>query len=140
MLEHRILPGWFYSKQEQFAAAVLNPQANFIYAVMKDMCDKEEIECPYEEETFQVDAYDMGEGIKMIKITMPEPEEVPACHCIYLFFTDNFEKAQYFTIEKEEPQPFLCSWDKEGSHVSYGSIGVEERQQVEKILELFQNS
>lgn len=139
MIEHRVLPGWFCSKKEQLIAILLQRQGNFIYSVMKDFCDKEEIECPYEESMFQVDAYDMGEGLKMIKLTMPEPEVVPACHCMYLLFTDDFEKAQYFTIEKEEPLPYLCSWDSEGSHASYGSIGVDEREQVERIVGLFQN-
>ena len=139
VFEHRILPQWFYEDKEQFVGLLLHDK-NVLFRVINNIFEKEEVSNPYTEDDFGVIASKVTEDVLMIKITFPAPEEEPLCYCSYLFFDHDFEKINYFCIEKGneygENYPFVCSWDEDG-HSNYGNCTFEEHNDFLRCADLY---
>lgn len=72
-----------------------------------------------------------------MKITYPEPEEVPLCYCSYIFFTPEFNHLAYFCVEKGEGHAFLCRWTQEESHEKFGEVAMDEQGQILQCLNIY---
>lgn len=139
MFEHKLLPHWFFEEKDQFVGMILHDK-NVLYKIISDIFQKENVENPYSQEQFDMEAAKVTEDVMMMKIIFPEPEDEPLCYCSYLFFDQAFEKTSFFCIEKGNNmgnmRPFICSWSPDGSHSNYGSCSVEDGQDYLKCADL----
>ncbi|MBE5943198.1 MAG: hypothetical protein E7264_11780 [Lachnospiraceae bacterium] len=133
MFEHRLLPGWFFDEGKQLVAMLLH-EKSILFELIDDIFTKEGVENPYKKEDFDVDAAKITDEVMMLKIIFPEPEDVPLCYCSYMFFNMDFDKIDYFCIERAEDNdstcPFVCSWTQEGSHINYGRCSSENNNDL----------
>lgn len=140
MFEHRMLPQGFFEEKARFIGMLLQDKG-VLYRIINDIFEKEEVQNPYEEEQFGIEAAKITEDVMMLKIIFPEPEEEPLCYCSYMFFDKDFEKIRYFCIEKGngvgQPQPFVCSWDKDGTHLNHGNCTFEEHGDFKKCADIY---
>lgn len=140
LFEHRLLPNWFFQDKDRFVGILLNDK-KILYGIIDDIFKKEEVENPYKEEDFSIEAGKITEDIIMVKIVFPEPEDEPLCYCSYLFFDINFEKTEYFCIERgnehSEEYPFVCGWTSDGSHCNFGNCTFEENGDFLRCLEIY---
>ena len=128
VFEHRLLPQLFFENNAQFVGMVLKDKA-VLFRIIDDIFQKEDVENPYTEEQFDIETAKIAEGVMMMKIILPEPEDEPLCYCCYLFFDNNFEKLSFFCIEKGneigQMYPFVCSWTSGGAHNNHGNCSFE---------------
>jgi len=128
VFEHRLLPQLFFENNAQFVGMVLKDKA-VLFRIIDDIFQKEDVENPYTEEQFDIETAKIAEGVMMMKIILPEPEDEPLCYCCYLFFDNNFEKLSFFCIEKGneigQMYPFVCSWTSDGAHNNHGNCSFE---------------
>lgn len=144
MFEHRVLPQWFFEGKDRFVGMILNDKT-VLFRIIDDMFRKEEIKNPYTEEQFKTETAKIAEETMMIKIMLPDPEDVPLCYCCYLFFDKDFEKPGFFSIEKgnnigsktSKTIPFVCSWTADGSHNNYGNCSLENSQDFIKCADIY---
>ena len=60
-----------------------------------------------------------------VSIWLPTPEYSPLCYRIHIFFSDDFTKLGYYTIEcGQGDYGFLCQWDSEGKHINHHQIKI----------------
>lgn len=137
--EHKLLPDWFFKDKSQFIGMLLHDKS-ILLGIIEEMFEKEELQNPYQEDEFKIDATKIEEDIFMLKIIFPEPEEEPLCYCAYLFFDNEFEKTSYFCIEKGNDAgnniPFVCSWTTDGCHHNYGGCTFENYGDFLKCAEI----
>ncbi|RKM56743.1 hypothetical protein D6856_14700 [Butyrivibrio sp. XB500-5] len=139
VFEHRVLPNWFYEDKEQFIGILINDKS-VLFRVINDIFEKEEVANPYSEDDFDVITAKVTEDVFMVKINFPEPEEEPLCYCSYLFFDKEFEKINYFCIEKgneaSDNYPYVCSWGESG-HSNYGNCTFDEHNDYLMCADLY---
>lgn len=102
LLEHRLLPHWFFEQKMQLIGLLLRDQ-EVLYRIIGDLFEKEGIENPYTADQFAVTVSKPDDKM-VVRISFPEPEEEPLCYCSYLFFDETFEKVSYFCIEKGDEE------------------------------------
>jgi len=140
--EHRLLPNWFYENKEQFIGMVLSDKG-ILFRVISDIFKKEGVENPYTEDDFKTEAAKIADGIMMLKIKFPEPEDEPLCYSAFMFFDEKFESMDYFCIEKGnvlgEMKPFVCSWGPDGSQNNHGNCTTEENDDFQRCADVFIN-
>lgn len=138
--EHKLLPQWFFEMKDKFAGMLLHEEA-ILYKLIDDMFKNEGQENPYTPEQFRIEAAKPAEGIMMLKLIFPEPEDEPLCYCSYLFFDNDFEKTGYFCIEKgydpDDDSPFVCAWTPEGAHVNYGICSFEGQGDFFRCVDIY---
>lgn len=136
--EHKLLPMWFFQKKEELIAILLDKNANMPFVVMNDICEKEGVKMTYEPTQYNSVMYVMTKEITMVMLNMPKPESEPLCHRIYLVFDKDYKKLGYFTVEEGNKfGNFMCGWDKDGSHINYGSCPSEQKQELIKIMDIY---
>lgn len=150
-LEHQLMPRWFLKDTEVFLAALLKPNANFLYTTIQKICEKEGVELPYKKEQYQLELFSISEEIEAICITLPEPEKSTLCKRVYLLFDRKQKKYKFFTIERGDifesrctlnfiEMNFLCGWDLQEEnlvHLNYAVCLNGQEEEVNKIKELF---
>lgn len=96
-----------------------------------------EIENPYTPEDVPISVIKLHDTLFVLKITYPEPEEVPLCYCSYIFFTPEFNHLAYFCVEKGEGRAFLCRWTQESNHENFGEVAMDEQGQILQCLNIY---
>lgn len=134
--EHKLIPSVFYQKQDVFIKAVLSNK-ELLYQILNDMFIENEIENPYTPEDVPISVIKLHDTLFVLKITYPEPEEVPLCYCSYIFFTPEFNHLAYFCVEKGEGYAFLCRWTQEESHEKFGEVAMDEQGQILQGLNIY---
>lgn len=134
--EHKLIPSVFYQKQDVFIKAVLSNK-ELLYQILNDMFIENEIENPYTPEDVPISVIKLHDTLFVLKITYPEPEEVPLCYCSYIFFTPEFNHLAYFCVEKGEGHAFLCRWTQEESHEKFGEVAMDEQGQILQCLNIY---
>ena len=118
--EHRMLPQQFYQSPETVISYL---ESNGIYSLWSGFTGENNFSVTYGEEEFSVRDIPQENGMKMLMITMPEPEETPLCCRIYLCYDPEKQAGAYFTVEYDnnfDDSYFLCAWTPEGTHMNYG--------------------
>lgn len=136
LFEHKLIPSVFYQKQDVFIKAVLSNK-ELLYQILNDMFIENEIENPYTPEDVPISVIKLHDTLFVLKITYPEPEEVPLCYCSYIFFTPEFNHLAYFCVEKGEGHAFLCRWTQEESHEKFGEVAMDEQGQILQGLNIY---
>ena len=134
--EHKLIPSVFYQKQDGFIKAVLSNK-ELLYQILNDMFFEIEIENPYTPEDVPISVIKLHDTLFVLKITYPEPEEVPLCYCSYIFFTPEFNHLAYFCVEKGEGRAFLCRWTQESNHENFGEVAMDEQGQILQCLNIY---
>lgn len=134
--EHKLIPSVFYQKQDVFIKAVLSNK-ELLYQILNDMFIENEIENPYTPEDVPISVIKLHDTLFVLKITYPEPEEVPLCYCSYIFFTPEFNHLAYFCVEKGEGRAFLCRWTQESNHENFGEVAMDEQGQILQCLNIY---
>ena len=143
MFQHRALPHFFYTQKEAFVKlAVLCDGGELIFQLHRGLFEQEETPCPYTAEQYDAQTLTVGEGVRALKLTFPEPENTPLCYYSLLFYNDDFTHLLYFTVEKSlalfgDDRPVLCAWTPDGTHCNYGSCDVENGEDLKKCAEIF---
>ena len=139
IFEHQLLPTWFYVDKMAFVEMLIQSEG-VIYRIISGIFDKEYVENPYKEDQFTVNGARLPDGLYMIRIGFPPPEEVPLCYCSYLFFDEAFEKTGFYCIEKgcvkDDGSAFICSWASDGSHINHGRCLLERKNVFIRCVEL----
>lgn len=140
LVEHRLLPDFFYEKKGAFIGMLLHDKEN-LYQIADSVFKQEGVENPYSSEQFVVESGKVDEKTLMVKLTYPEPEEAPLCYCSYLFFDSQFQHMGFFTLEKSyglpDGQVMLCTWTPD-SHANYGQYSYEDNAAFLRSLEIYQ--
>ena len=143
MLEHRLLPQWFFEDKDKFVSLLLKNKG-ILFDVIDEIFQKETVDNPYSADQFGVEAAKLADEVFMIKIIFPEPEEEPLCYSSYLFFNLTFDKFAYFCIEKGnsagDDYPFVCSWTKNGTHCNHGNCTFEEDNDFWRCADIYMKS
>lgn len=141
-LEHRLFPHEFFEKKELFIA-YLSAGPKALHASFRNAYLLDNATCPHEEADFSVEYFTLGDDRFMVRLGMPQPEQVPDCHTIYLFFDKDFAQQRYFTVEQgQADEIFLCEWDR-GRHLNHGLTSLDPEAITEscrkKFLSAFEN-
>lgn len=117
-IEHRILPQQFEAYPGMVVSFLLKgPEAFADW--LKDLYEQVGEPFPYQASDYRIDYFQLEEGIFMIGLGLPQPEEPPLCWSINLIFEAGFAWQEYFTLERGLDTTHLCSW-KDGSHRNHG--------------------
>lgn len=141
LLEHRILPKYFFKEKESFIVTLVRSEKNIPFELIQKICEEEEIELPYTPEDFDMVPFNVTNSIKGLCLDFPEPERSPLCWRIYLLFDMDLKKYGYYTVEKgEDDSDFVCGWQEEEeslSHVNYGFCPEELEEEMNGIIGTF---
>lgn len=148
--EHKFLRKYYFENTVPFLAEMFEVYGNeeddtdnFLYNMIREAAEKNDIEFPYSKEQYKVDLYPLNEDDFMIRIRLPEAEEPLLCTHIYLLFPiEDFSKKRYFTIELVERKGkrkhyCLCEWEEDGFHANYGYLPNSIEKIEDKIISLF---
>ena len=137
-LEHKALPLFYFRDKNAFMLSLLESKGELLYDVMNDFCDKMECENTYKKEDYKVEALNVNEEVKIVRVTMPDPRIELECKYVYFMFDLEFEKMNYFTVEKaSRGTAFLCGWDEHKNHLNYGFCSEDLDEQLQKIIEIY---
>ena len=99
--EHRILRSMYYTNKAMFVNVIIeNP--NVIWENLESRCQMEDVENIYEKEDFVVEKAVLSEEDYLVNIIFPQPEATGLCYNIYLIFSKDFERQEYFCVQKRE--------------------------------------
>lgn len=147
--EHKLLPKYYFEKTVPFLAEILDAYGNeddidnFLYDMIRELAEKNNIDFPYLEEQYKVDLWNLNEDDFMIRISLPEPEEAVLCSYIYLMFPiEDFSLKRYFTVElvekkKKKKTYCLCEWEEDGFHRNHGYLPNDIERIEGKIIQVF---
>ena len=139
-LEHRLLRDFYFEDPEYFAKTLLEVKDS-VFRLLDVQYKEHGKANPYSPDQFSISVVGLSDGVRALKIQMPQPDESTLCRRIYAFYggTDD-EKAGYFCIENNEHErkcgPFLCRWLPGGIHLNYGPA---HRTQEQEFLECAEN-
>ena len=119
-----------------------------LFSVFNNMCKQEGEECPYSVEQFKVKpqiivAKDEAPEFLVIKIDMPEPEDMPLASRIFLCIdvenidVENTNPACFMVEKSFDDISALCGRDANGNHLNYGDSPETEEEQLKKVCELY---
>ena len=135
--EHHVLPNAFFTNRLDFIGMLLMDK-NSLFYVIKGMMEDKGLECPYTEDQFSIMPLRLNDEISLFTLTFPEPEKGPLCYKCYLFFDEEFSRAMYFCIEKNEKGiPVVCAWNIKGEHVEYMPCSLEDLDDFRKCADIF---
>jgi len=132
-LEHDILPRSFYDDKKTFIGLMASSPVA-IYEIINELFKRNGQDNPFRPGDFSVEPTMINDQVAMLKLKFPNPPASPLCHRSFVFFDKSFEKTMYFCMEKGDEIsggfPVICSWEPDGSHVSYGSESPDEDEQM----------
>ncbi len=140
IFEHRILPQEFFNNKMGFVGVLLD-DSNVLFDLISSIFEKEGVDNPYSKEDFGFSVSRIIDGVWMVRIGFPDPEEEPLCYCAYIFFDDKFEKLGYFCIEKgnaaSDFAPFVCEWTSDGMHLNHGNCSFDEHDDFLRCADIY---
>lgn len=141
IFEHKVLPHYFFQDKQEFLGALMQQQATLLALMMRDVCQELEVECAYQSSDYTVELLQIREDYYAIRVTMPQPSEVPQCFRIYMVFNQACSQQAYFTVEYGEAgQRFMCGWNTVGEHVNYGNCPDSIEAEQKFVQQLFFNN
>ena len=141
-LEHRMLPHLFFTGPSRLISVLAVGKGGFLFNIMNDICENNQIKNTYALKDFSVQIDAPQEDLRMIRIHMPEPLWEPLCYRIYLSYNETYEKLGYFTAERgsNSEEIFLCCWNTESSHLSFGTEELTPEEEAAKCIRLYRDS
>ena len=137
--EHRLLQRLFYAAPEETMAEL---SGGGLYGRWNTYVTEIGFAVTYDAGQFET--RDMSrDGIRVLMLSMPEPEKTLLCYRIYLCWDAGTGNAGYYTAEYDKVEGFfdegclICGWTADGSHHYYleGSILPDSRDpEYEKAL------
>lgn len=136
LYEHKLLPKYYFQMKDRFVMALLNGSEEFLRGFLENLYKDENRECPFTKEQFGLKVGRLSEKLMLVRIVFPTPETAPLCYYAFLIFDESFEKACFFTLERgaDEKEMFLCSWNRDGQHTNYGTVGFNEEQIIKRCI------
>ncbi len=132
--EHRLLPDLVY-RAEQDYKPVLIEHPEVLYTMFDKMCKDKEIENTYKESDFSTQAFRFDDEWLCIVIDFPAPDRPPLGVQAYMIFDKEGKRCGYYILElgkneKDEICGYICAWDENGNHGSYGARKLEDIQKI----------
>ena len=138
--EHKLLPEWFHEDPKEFIGVVAT-QPSALYNIISELCARSGQENPFKPGEFSVEPNQVSEDVALLRIRFPKPPAAPLCISSIIIFDKSFEKLAYYTIEKgDEPSggfPQVCGWEKDGTHINYGSESHDADECMIKCITLY---
>ena len=140
-MEHRMRPHLFFTGPSRLVSVLAVGKGEFLFNIMNDICENNQVKNVYAPKDFEVSIGKAEEGLGIIKLRMPEPLWEPLCYRIYLIFDEPYKKLGYFTVERGAAagEVFLCCWNTESSHMSFGTEELSEEEEAEKCVRLYKD-
>ena len=136
--EHKLLPSLYFQEDNKIILALIQDDGHLLYDIQARVFQTCESEMPYHASQYHCHPYSIDEHLKMLALTMPEPETTTLCASIFLVFDDAVTKKCYFTVERSiKGVNLLCGWDEEQRHVNYGECPDDVLQLVEKLSRIW---
>jgi hypothetical protein len=131
MIEHQLLPKWFFNEGEDFIASLLENE-NMLCQIFNSIYENEGIEFPYTPEDFAIIPLNMGNDSYCIMLLFPDPKVEPQCKYSFMFFTPDLTFQAFYTVEvaisffNHEKSYFVCEWTKDEMHKNYGQHPIDD--------------
>ena len=116
---------------------------NFLFNLMKILCENNGIEMPYEIEEFGVKFEKYGE-YELIRMIMPKP--VQDCNCLEIVLSIEEKALRYFTVEigNKGKNLFICEWTLDEHtgerHHNYKMLNKKSKQYIAEIKKCLMNA
>lgn len=117
--EHRLLPQVFYQDPEGTMESL--PESG-LYDRWSRYTAESSFDVTYPEDAFSVREMMQDSGIRMLMLTMPQPESTLLCYRIYLCFDPETGTAAYYTAEYDiyegyyDEECLICGWKPDRIH------------------------
>ena len=139
-LEHDFLLKFFYELKEKFIEVFLRSE-RYLYDAFCWMCEEDKIHNPYKKEEFNVVIHKLSDEVCALEFTFPEPERTRFCYRAYMFYDMNFERLDYFCIEKGYElgitEPLLCGFSPDHFHFRYRYGTLDTIESLKQCYEIF---
>lgn len=120
--EHNAMPRYFFDDPANMIDTLERVGA---FALFSALGDENGVAYPYTAEDFAERSYVNGDGVRLLQLVMPRPEQPPQCFRIYMIYDPATQAAAYYTVEYEnllDETALLCAWEADGTHDDYGAI------------------
>ena len=138
-----ILPTLFYGDTEKFIKGFSMDKANFIYFLLSEIYENQDMEIPFSVKSFNVIEQIAYNDIIFIRIDWKYLNTQLLTKSIYVLINSKTKKIQYFTCENgAQNQLVLCSIvpvDGQLTRYNYGPAPSDLELEAGKILEIFLN-
>lgn len=138
-----ILPTLFYGDTEKFIKGFSMDKANFIYFLLSEIYENQDMEIPFSVKSFNVIEQIAYNDIIFIRIDWKYLNTQLLTKSIYVLINSKTKKIQYFTCENgAQNQLVLCSIvpvDGQLARYNYGPAPSDLELEAGKILEIFLN-
>ena len=141
-VEHKGLPHAFYTEGCRLLSLLLAKEGQALrdYYTKLEGANPDYL-CPYDADDFEVNyrTYIQDrDSCLVVRVEMPEPEDVRLCRAVFFVYGDHGSVELYFTSEfTEEGTYFLCAWDEEGAHFNFGDAPCDDSDEMDKVASLF---
>lgn len=148
--EQQLLPKYYFENELSFVWEMFEAyredteyDSNPLFDMISKLAEKQGVELPYSQEQFKGEIIALDEDELMIRICLPEPEDVMLCSDIYLVFSvDDMLTKRYFTVELLERKWLrktycLCERREDGFHSNHGIISNNIKKREDKMIQLY---
>ena len=117
--EHRLLPQAFYQEPEELMESL---REGGLYDRWSRYTAERSFDVTYPADAFSVREMMQDSGLRMLMLTMPQPEKTLLCYRIYLCFDPETGPAAYYTAEYDVYEGFfdegclICGWKPDRTH------------------------
>ncbi len=139
--EHRFIPERVYKDGVMFISSITS-EDNYLNDLFKEKIYEIGLDGLYSEEVIRVERH-RNEGITIIEIQFPPPEEEPLCYKAFIFYDAASKRIAYYCMEKRVlagDKRFLCGWNKMGEHVDYRVCSDSEDELFDMMMSIFKEN
>lgn len=110
--ENKLLPDWFYGAEKDELQEIGNRDASFVWNKWKLVCEEARLEVKDAKNPFKASKRTIDTNCTIMRIDMPTPDRQPLCFHVFLVWSDDCERREYFTVERgvSSKERYLCSW------------------------------
>lgn len=137
-IEHNLLPTLLYNQTDEFLKD-LSLDENFLYDLVDTAYQFNNKENPYKKEDFQIERYNRNNEFLILKIIMPEPENISQCYHIYIFFNFDFKNLAYYVIEASYMDCIICEWDENHKLIDHGDTTIDNEEDFDLCIQLYKD-
>lgn len=135
-IEHNLLPTLLYSQTEEFLKD-LSFNDDFLFDLVDSSYQFNNKDNPYKKEDFKIERYNKNNEYLILKIIMPEPENITQCHHIYIFFDFEFTHLAYYVIEASYMDCIICEWDENHELIDHGDTTLDNEEDLDLCIQLY---